>query len=132
MNMLGLHVFGHDTGAALISDGRLFAIGEERLNRVKHSGFFPSLSVRYLLEASGLSDINEIDLIMGVTRYNKEGINKTVEIIREELGYQGTIHTISHHDAHAASAFFASPFDEAVVMVIDGLGSKVIDNEAGG
>ncbi|HBE43950.1 MAG TPA: carbamoyl transferase [Deltaproteobacteria bacterium] len=131
MNIMGLHVFGHDTGAALITDGRLFAIGEERLNRVKHSGFLPGLSVRYLLEASGLSDINDIDLIVGVTRYDKEGINKTVEMIRGELGYQGTIHTISHHDAHAASAFFASPFDEAVVMVMDGLGSKVIDNETG-
>jgi len=131
MNILGLHVFGHDTGAALISEGRLFAVGEERLSRVKHAGFFPHLSVKYLLDSAALSNINGVDLIVGVTRYDKEKENKTIEMIRGELGYQGTIHTVSHHDAHAASAFFASPFEEAVVMVVDGLGSKAIDAEAG-
>lgn len=131
MNILGLHIFGHDTGGAIISNGRLWAIGEERLDRIKHSGYFPHLSVKYLLQAAGLNNINEIDLIVGVTRYNKEGRNVTVSSIRDELGYTGRIHTISHHDAHAASAFCASPFDEAVVMVVDGLGSKSVEIETG-
>jgi len=131
VNILGLHIFGHDTGAAIISNGRLWAIGEERLDRRKHSGYFPHLSVRYLLQAAGLKSINEIDLVVGVTRYDKEGSNVTVGSVREELGYTGRVHTVSHHDAHAASAFCASPFDEAAIMVVDGLGSKSIEIESG-
>jgi carbamoyltransferase len=131
LNILGLHVFGHDTGAALISEGRLLAIGEERLSRKKHSGYFPHLSVQYLLRAAGLKGVSDIDLMVGVTRYGKYGENKTVEMIRSELGYNGKIHTISHHDAHAASAFCASPFEEAAVMVVDGLGSRAIEIETG-
>jgi len=130
MNILGLHTFGHDTGASLISEGRLFAIGEERLNRIKHSGVFPHMSIRYLLDATGLRDINDIDLIVGVTRIGKDGKNKEVEMIRSQLGYTGKIHTISHHTAHAASAFYPSPFEEATVMVVDGLGSNANDLDA--
>jgi carbamoyltransferase len=131
MNILGLHLFGHDTGAALISQGRLTAIGEERLDRRKHSGFFPHLSVKYLLDAAGLQSIDDIDLVVGVTRYGKDGSNATIDAIRSELAYKGKVHTISHHDAHAASAYYASPFDEAAIMVVDGLGSKAIEVETG-
>ncbi|MCX5817875.1 MAG: carbamoyl transferase [Proteobacteria bacterium] len=130
MNILGLHTFGHDTGAALISGGRLLAIGEERLDRAKHSGAFPHKSIRYLLGAAGLKDIEDIDLIVGVTRIGKDGRNKEVEMIRSELSYGGPIQTVSHHTAHAAGAFYPSPFDEATVMVVDGLGSNAIDYEA--
>jgi carbamoyltransferase len=131
MNILGIHTFGHDTGAALISGGQFLAIGEERLNRQKHSGAFPHKSVRYLLEAAGLKEMGDIDLIVGVTRIGKDGKNKEIEMIRSELGYKGKIHTISHHAAHAASAFYPSPFDEAAVMVVDGLGSNAADADAG-
>ena len=127
MNILGLHIFGHDTGAALISEGKLMAIAEERVDRRKHSGNFPALSVDYLLKAAGLRNINDVDLIVGITRYGKDGKDKTRDSIREGLGYSGKLHTISHHEAHAASAFFASPFDEAAVMVVDGLGSSAFE-----
>jgi len=127
MNILGIHTFGHDTGAALMSEDQLLAITEERLNRQKHSGAFPHMSVRYLLEAADLKEINNIDIIVGVTRMGKDGKNKEIEMIRSELGYKGKIHTISHHAAHAASAFYPSPFDEAAVMVVDGLGSNAAD-----
>lgn len=129
MNILGLHLFGHDTGAALISQGQLMAISEERLNRLKHSGLFPSLSIAYLLEAAGIKSIDDVDLVVSVTRFSKDGSNVTIDAIRRELAYKGTIHTISHHDAHAAGAFYASPFDEAAVMVVDGLGSKAVEVE---
>ncbi len=129
MNILGLHIFGHDTGAALISEGRLMAIAEERVDRRKHSGSFPVMSVNYLLKATGLKNVNDVDLVVAVTRYGKDGRDKTGDSIRERLGYSGRIHTISHHEAHAASAFFASPFDEAAVMVVDGLGSSALEIE---
>ncbi len=128
MNILGIHTFGHDTGAALISEGQLLAITEERLNRQKHSGSFPHKSVRYLLDAAGLREMGNIDMIIGVTRIGKDGKNKEIEMIRSELGYKGKIHTISHHAAHAASAFYPSPFEEAAVMVVDGLGSNAADS----
>lgn len=117
MNILGLHTFGHDTGAALISEGRLMAIGEERLNRMKHSGAFPHKSIEYLLKAAGLEDISRIDLIVGVTRIGKDGKNKEIDMIRSELGYTGAVETISHHTSHAASAFYPSPFEEAAVIL---------------
>ncbi len=131
MNILGIHTFGHDTGAALISGGRLLAISEERLNRQKHSGSFPHISVQYLLKAASLNNISDIDLIVGVTRIGKDGNNKEIEMICSELGYKGKIHTISHHTAHAASAFYPSPFEEAAVMVVDGLGSNASDVDNG-
>lgn len=131
MNILGIHSFGHDTGAALISEGQMLAIGEERLNGMKHSGLYPRKSVRYLLEAAGLKDINDVDLVVGVTRVGQDGTNKEIAMIRSELGYEGKIHTISHHTAHAASAFYPSPFDEATVMVVDGLGSNAGDLDNG-
>ena len=131
MNILGIHSFGHDTGAALISEGQVLAIGEERLNRMKHSGLFPHESVRYLLEAAGLKAVDDVDLIVGVTRLGQDGTNKEIDMIRSRLGYVGKIHTISHHTAHAASAFYPSPFDEATAMVIDGLGSNAADLDDG-
>ena len=93
MNILGLHLFGHDTGAALISQGRLTAIGEERLDRRKHSGFFPHLSVKYLLDAAGLKSIDDIDLVVGVTRHSKDGSNAAINAIRSEPAYKGKAHT---------------------------------------
>lgn len=130
MNILGLHTFGHDTGAALISGGSLTAISEERLNRMKHSGAFPHMSIKYLLDAAGLKGIEDIDLIVGVTRIGKDGTNKEIEMIKSKLGFSGRILTISHHTAHAAGAFYPSPFDEATVMVVDGLGSNANDVES--
>ncbi len=131
MNILGIHSFGHDTGAALISEGRLLAIGEERLNGLKHSGLFPQQSVRYLLEAAGLGSLGDVELIVGVTKIGRDGTNREIAMIRSELGYEGKIHTISHHMAHAASAFYPSPFDEATVMVVDGIGSNAADLDDG-
>ncbi len=131
MNIMGIHEFGHDSGVALIADGRLMSIGEERLNRNKHCGGFPELSVAYLLQAAGIHEINDVDLIVGLTRLDRNGVERFEASIRKMLGYRGNVHTISHHDAHAASAFYPSPFEEAAVMVVDGLGSQVNDLEIG-
>jgi carbamoyltransferase len=126
MNVLGLHLTGHDTGAALAADGRLTAIAEERLDRAKHSGAFPVLSIRYCLDACGLKDLNDIDLVVAVNWTSSKGEDRVATRLAE-LGYHGRIRKISHHDAHAASAFYASPFDDAAVMVVDGLGSTVLN-----
>ncbi|MBN1881679.1 MAG: carbamoyl transferase [Deltaproteobacteria bacterium] len=124
MNILGLHIFGHDTGASLATDKRLWAISEERLNRQKHSGLFPEHSIRYVLRAAGLAGINDVDAIVGMAHPDKKGVDRFEKTVRKVLDYSGSIYTISHHEAHAASTYYTSPFDDASIMVVDGLGSE--------
>lgn len=124
MNILGLHVTGHDTGACLITDDSICCISEERLSREKNDGRFPGASIQYVLEDAGLSGLNRVDLV--VVDYSDNSTHKGIEEIKKR-GYGGNIVPIRHHDAHAASAFFVSPFDDAAVLVVDGLGSWGID-----
>lgn len=127
MNILGLKVTAHDTGAALIAGEKVIAISEERLCRVKHSpSIFPHASISYCLAAAGIADA-DVDLVV----IDQTG-NRSFKDMRA-LFYAATherfrhvrVEVINHHDAHAASAFFASPFDEAAVLVVDGAGEKI-------
>lgn len=124
MNVLGVKIVGHDTGAALISNGRIVAIAEERLNRVKHSPYmFPELAIDYCLEAFGVS-APEIDLIVLDQIFLKERYPMR-ELFAARMGKRfpnAKIRVINHHDAHAAAAFFCSPFDEAAILIHDGVG----------
>ena len=131
MNVLGLKVNYHDTGAALISKGRVVAISEERLNRVKHSlDMFPTLSIDYCLETLGIK-AEDVDLIVMDQLYARDEV-KTEDIFRHWPGAarfsKARIEVINHYDAHAASAFFSSPFEEAAVLVYDGNGEAYRDN----
>ena len=122
LNILGIHDLVHDPGAAIITrDNRVMAIAEERLNRIKHSDHtFPSQSISYLFKALDITD-KDIDLIV-VDRTVK---NKVASRVMDN--YQGKIYdipvvTINHHVAHAASAFFASGFEDAAIIIVDGAG----------
>src|SRR3989344_4873779 len=127
MKVLGIKTMGHDTGAALIADGNVVAIAEERLNRIKYSPHrFPKLSISYCLEALHISP-EELDLVVydpvGADDIDKEGY--TAEDVRRELGAgfaNVRLEFVNHHAAHAATAFFCSPFREAAVLVYDGSG----------
>lgn len=129
-SVLGLHCLSHDAGAALVADERLYAISEERLSGVKNDGGFPERSVKYVLEAAGFSGINDVDLVVF------DHIDYCESCVRVWLksvcGYDGVIYAIKHHDAHAASAFHVSPFDEAAVLVVDGGGSYIEEVESSG
>lgn len=120
MNILGLHATGHNTGACIISGDTLCSISEERLSRKKNDGSFPDASIKYVLEDAGLSGLNRVDLV--VVDYSDKSTHKGIEEIKK-MGYGGDIVPIRHHDAHAASAFFVSPFEDAAVLVVDGIGS---------
>lgn len=122
MKILGLHTMLHDTGASAIIDGKVNSILEARLSRVKHSGAFPHLSIRYIMDMHNIRDINEFDVI-AVDHLLRNKKHAAEEGIRE-TGFRGEIQFIGHHDAHAASAFFCSPFDEAAVLIVDGQGSS--------
>ncbi len=126
MKVLGLKVSSHDTGAALISEGKIIAISEERLNRVKHSpDTFPILSIKYCLETLGVNP-EEIDLLV-IDQIGFRSRNSMPDKLHANTGgifSKAKISVISHHDAHAAATFFASPFDDAAVLVYDGAGEK--------
>ncbi len=124
MNVLGLKIKGHDTGAALIAGKRVIAIAEERLSRVKHSvEAFPHLSIKYCLETFGIKP-DEIDLIV-LEQVSARWRTPIKEMFLAEVGNtfsKARVELVNHQDAHAASAFFCSPFDEAAVLVYDGAG----------
>lgn len=125
MKILGLKILGHDTGAALLADDKVVAISQERLDRKKYSRAFPKESIDYCLSAAGLNNIDDVDFVA------IEQMDTTTEMLIKILKKRGWWDKISgktifvnHHDAHAASAFFCSPFDDAAVMVVDSAGQE--------
>ena len=149
--ILGLNAFHGDAAAALVVDGELVAAAEEeRFNRVKHCAGFPALAAAWCLADAGLS-ADELDHVAiardpranlghkllrtlrhGVSaRYLKarlENAGKVRDVggaLRGALGadeLRAQVHTVEHHQAHVASAFLVSPFEEAAVMSVDGFG----------
>ncbi len=151
MNILGISSFYHDSAACLVRDGEILAAAqEERFTRIKHDSAFPKQAIAYCLQAAGLTSGSELDLVAfyekpfdkfdrilstslalaprGLRPFLKAAptwIKQKIwlkEIIRNELDYEGKIVFPEHHESHAASAFFPSPFEEAAVLTIDGVG----------
>ncbi len=150
MNILGLSAFYHDSAACLVRDGEIIAAAqEERFTRKKHDASFPEQAVRYCLRESGLN-VNELDYVtfyekpflkfdrilhtylayapvglrsflMAIPLWIRERIWMK-ELIRRELGYVCKVLFPEHHESHAASAFFPSPFSEAAFLTCDGVG----------
>jgi carbamoyltransferase len=152
VNILGINWGAHDSAAALISDGRLVAAGEEeRFNRIKHAPYaYPLRAARYCLREGGLEagDLDEIvfsfhpraglgaSLGHAVRFFPRGAFFLLTEAVRRAwyagsglysdyflgLGSRTRRHWVPHHMAHAASAYFASPFDQAAILVVDGVG----------
>ena len=150
MVILGLNAYHGDASAALIVDGQLVAaVEEERFTRIKHCAGFPSEAVRACLKLGGLEarDIDHVAVArdprariwrkalyalkvpsLAMNRLGAQAKFLTIEDeLREALGVRGEalkaqIHRVEHHKAHLASSFFVSPFDEAALLSIDGLG----------
>ncbi len=133
---------GHDSAAALFVDGVLVAAAaEERFNRKKHSGDFPTEAINYCLAEAGLS-LGEIDQIAHGFDYAPYRAAYSIDAIstelyrhvfsREAVAAQVTHHLngypldrlrhVNHHLAHAASAYVCSGWEECLVIVIDGMG----------
>ncbi len=151
MNILGISSFYHDSAACLVRDGEILAAAqEERFTRIKHDSAFPKHAIAYCLEAAGLASGRELDLVAfyekpfakfdrilstslamaprGLRPFLKAAptwIKEKIwlkETIRRELDFEGKILFPEHHESHAASAFFPSPFEEAAILTIDGVG----------
>src|SRR5437588_7794127 len=139
--VLGLNTYDHDVSACLLRDGAIaFAIAKERITRAKHASGFYKEVIDYCLEAEGIT-LDDVDLIV------RNCYILPVPEMEERLGYfdapgflpdfergdaakhplylsrQDKVVTISHHLAHAYSAFAVSPFEDGVVMIVDGVGS---------
>ena len=138
--VLGIQSFANaNTGASIVrftEDGQeldFLAISEERLTRKKHPYTFPVHSLGYCMEGFGLTSLDEIDLLVGdffrIKRWHRSGPAHNCT----EFDYLKTrldippdkIVQISHHMAHAASAFYTSGFYEAAVLIVDGHGSDL-------
>jgi carbamoyltransferase len=146
MIVLGLKCYSHDTGAAIISDQggalKIHAIAEARLNRRKHSFAFPLMSIAYCLSALGLNSLDDVDLIC-IDRHletwpekgSQFGYENALKrhhpryddnhrwsyLVEQSMKYDpAKVQWINHIDAHAASAYFVSPFDEAAVLIAEG------------
>jgi carbamoyltransferase len=146
MNILGLNAFHGDASAALLRDGQLvFALEEERLNRIKHWAGLPVLAAKACLEGTQPDHIAisrdprahlKDKLFRAALRPHQwrnlaSRATNSVRIaqVGEVLAAEGIlprqvrqVHFVEHHRAHLASAFFASPFEEAAVVSIDGFG----------
>lgn len=124
MKILGIHGESHDAGAALLIDGEIVsAIEEERLSRIKRDPRFPRLAINHVLSSSNV-ELNELDMVVvDLVGRTRDKLQRQVE----ELGIQCPVKFIRHHDSHAAGTFFASGFDDAAVMIVDGHGSRATE-----
>jgi carbamoyltransferase len=150
LNILGISCFYHDSAACLIQDGHVVAAAsEERFTRKKHDEDFPHKAVEYCLKAGRIA-AKDLDYVgfydkpvlkferlistylstfpRGFFSYSKAmpvWLKEKLWIpsmIRKELDYKGKILFTEHHMSHAASAFLVSPFKEAAILTVDGVG----------
>jgi len=152
MNILGISAYYHDSAATLIRDGEIIAAAqEERFSRIKHDHRFPEQAVQFCLNFGKISTA-DIDYVVfyekplqkfdrlletylafapvGFSSFSKaipQWLKQKMFIRRDifkQLGkeFHGKLVFPSHHESHAASAFFPSPFEEAAILTLDGVG----------
>lgn len=150
MNILGISAFYHDSAACLVQDGRVTAaVQEERFSRSKHDPRFPLHAVNYCLAEAKIS-VDDVDyvvfydkpfltferLLLTYLTVAPKGLKSWLSampswlrqklhirnVINKEIGYEGTVLFTEHHEAHAASAFYQSPFGRSAILTIDGVG----------
>lgn len=148
--ILGISAFYHDSAACIIKNGEIIAAAqEERFTRIKHDHRFPANAIQFCLteaevERNDLTLVAYFDqprlkfsrLIKTYISYAPQGFKSfskalplwlkeklwIEKLIRKELNYKGEIIYPEHHESHAASAFFPSPFERAAILTIDGVG----------
>lgn len=152
IRILGISAFYHDSAAALIIDGQIIAAAqEERFTRVKHDKAFPAHAVRYVLQEAGISmenitavafydkpllkferlletyhtfvPIGLSSFIVAIPAWTGEKLFMK-KLLRSQLGMirDTPILFTAHHLSHAASAYYPSPYEEAAILTIDGVG----------
>jgi len=147
---LGISCFYHDSASCLLRDGLIAgAAQEERFSRKKHDPRFPTRAIKYCLEEGGIS-VQDLDyvvfydkpiltfdrLLMSYLSVAPKGLRSWLEaiplwlgkklhvpkVVHQEIGYEKEVLFTEHHESHAASAFYPSPFEEAAILTVDGVG----------
>jgi len=150
VHILGISAFYHDSAACLVRDGEILAAAqEERFTRKKHDAAFPKRAVEYCLAEAGIT-AKDLDLVAFYEKpflkfdrilhsylaYAPAGLRSFLmaiplwireriwmkDLIRQELGCDTKIIFPEHHESHAAAAFFPSPYAEAAILTLDGVG----------
>ncbi|MCI0361473.1 MAG: carbamoyltransferase [Planctomycetaceae bacterium] len=150
--ILGISALYHDSAAALVVDGQIVAAAqEERFTRVKHDAAFPARAIEYCLSAAGLAP-DDLDYVafyekplvkferilesflalaprgfgsfrQAIPLWLQEKLHLRSRFARElARSRDRPLVFLDHHESHAASAFFPSPFDEAAILTLDGVG----------
>ncbi len=151
-SVLGISAYYHDSAAALVVDGEIVAAAqEERFTRIKHDHAFPTNAIAYCLEEASIrpGDLDYVgfydkpflkferiletylayapagfrSFLKAMPLWMRQKLHLPREIRRELQGdYRRGIVFCEHHESHAASAFFPSPFEEAAILTLDGVG----------
>jgi carbamoyltransferase len=150
MYILGISAFYHDSAACLVKDGEIIsAVQEERFTRKKHDHNFPQKAIEFCLKDAGIT-AEQLDLVAFYDKpflkferlletylaYAPVGIKSFIkamplwikeklwmkEMIKDKLGYSGKVIFPEHHESHAASAFYPSPYSKAAILTMDGVG----------
>ena len=150
MYVLGISAFFHDSAACLIKDGQVIAAAqEERFSRIKHDPSFPKEAIKFCLKYASI-DIHDVEIIAFYEKpwlkfdrllktylmFAPRGVSSFVEAmptwlkdklwlqrnVRKELNFRGKIVFPDHHVSHASGAFFPSPFSNAALITMDGVG----------
>ncbi len=149
-HILGISAYYHDSAACLVRDGVIVAAAqEERFTRKKHDAGFPRNAINYCLREGGITtaELNYVAfyekpfvkfdrILHSYLAYAPRGIHSFLKAIplwikdkiwmkaelQKELNFEGKIIFPEHHESHAASAFFPSPFQEAAFLSVDGVG----------
>lgn len=150
MKVLGISALYHDSAAAIVADGEILsAVQEERFTRIKQDSGLPLNSIKFVLEENGLS-LADIDAVAfydkpwlkferlietyfsyaprGFASFTKMAplwIKKKLwleDLLKQDLDFECPLLYPEHHQSHAASAFFPSPFDESAILTLDGVG----------
>ena len=148
--ILGISCFYHDSAACILRDGRILAAAqEERFTRKKHDPRFPNNAIQYCLHEAQITP-EQLDyavfydkpiltferLLLSYLTVAPKGLRSWLEamplwlgkklhvprVIQKEIGYKGDVLFTEHHESHAASAFYPSPFEEAAILTMDGVG----------
>jgi carbamoyltransferase len=148
--ILGISAYYHDSAACLLKDGEIIAAAqEERFTRIKHDPNFPRNAAAFCLKYAGIK-VNQLDAIAfydkPIVKFNRlletylsypgRGLKSFLmamplwlkeklwmqDSIAKEMKYEGEILFPEHHESHAASAFYPSPFNQAAFLTIDGVG----------
>jgi len=148
--ILGISAYYHDSAACIVKDGEILAAAqEERFTRIKHDHRFPKNAIKFCLDYAGI-DNSQLDLVAFYDKpflkferiletyltYAPVGIKSFLkamplwikekiwmkELIYKKMNYNGKIIFPEHHESHAASAFYPSPYNEAAILTMDGVG----------